>query len=157
MWNITYLELPVGGLQQLFGLFAGTAGRQHELIYHNLLPESRVHCGKALNISAANTKTPSKSPCCTDTTVNYVALALPTVVLIAAHVTSYETNTRHTMYRNFSLRLRSTHPLLPTSTHLLLFDNGADQRIKTRSQTSPLHYYPQYTSQSHICICVKQR
>lgn len=31
------------GLEQLFGLFAGTAGGQDELVDHHLLPEGRVH------------------------------------------------------------------------------------------------------------------
>lgn len=38
----TDLELPVSGLEQLLGLFPGTAGGQHELIDHHLLAQ-RVH------------------------------------------------------------------------------------------------------------------
>lgn len=38
-----YLELPMSRLQQLFGLFTGTPGGQYKLIYHDLLPQRRVH------------------------------------------------------------------------------------------------------------------
>jgi len=40
-----YLELPVGGLQQLLGLVSCASGGQHELVDHHLFAQ-RVHGGR---------------------------------------------------------------------------------------------------------------
>lgn len=102
---IFYLELPVRGLQQLFGLVSGASGGQHELVDHHLFAQ-RVHGGRLSSVHPA-TRTnkirtifgvsltrPSRVSAVTAAATPVRPSARATIILQYRFVNYYNTDTR---------------------------------------------------------------